>query len=124
MMGGEFDEMHPPFYFCQLRNGQPAIDRALTNEEAAPPWGLLGFRNHSEKLFQYGDPELWQITGRWREDNELHPFDIVIAGGVVNFGRPSAGTPPDQAPLPEGHPAQATWIETAIRDYLKTHAPL
>ena len=121
MMGGESDEMHPPFYFVQLRNGQPAIARVITNEEAAPPWGLLGFRQHSEKFFQLGDPELWPLTGHWREDWESHPFDIIIAGGVVNFGQPDTGAPSNQAPLPESHPAQENWIEQTIRSHLKAH---
>ena len=116
--------MNPPFYYVQLRNGQPAIARALTDKESAPPWGLIGLRRLPEKYFGIGDPELWLASGHWREDREPHDFDILIAGGIVNFGQLSVGTPPDQAPLPEGHPAQAAWIETAIRNYLKTHAPL
>ena len=113
--------MNPPFFYVQLRNGQPAIARAITTKESAPPWGLLGFRHYVENYFQIGDPELWLVSGHWREDGQPHPFDIVIAGGIVNFGQLSVGVPANQTPLPGDHPAQENWIETAIRDYLKTH---
>jgi hypothetical protein len=113
--------VNPPFFYVQLRNGQPAIARAITTKESAPPWGLLGFRHYAENYFQIGDPELWQITGHWREDMQPHPFDILAAGNIVRFDQPSAAVPSNQAPLPVTHPAQENWIETAIRDYLKTH---
>ena len=123
-MGAESDEMHPPYYYVRLRNGQPAIARALTTEEAAPPWSLLGFRPHVEKFFQAGDPELWQITGHWKEDCEPHDFDILLAGGMVGFSQPGAAMPSNQAPLPESHPEQNNWIEETIRSFLKTHGPI
>ena len=113
--------MNPPFFYVQLRNGQPAIARALTNEESAPPWGLIGLRRSPEKYFAIGDPELWFASGHWREDREPHPFDILIAGGIVNFGQLSVGTPPNQAPLPEDSPAQEHPLETIIRKILETH---
>jgi len=75
-----------PYYHCTTRDGHRGIARQLGEGEQLEPWKLIGHVLHGDQFFSLGDPEMWRVTGHWREDGTPSPMDIIHAGEFVQPG--------------------------------------
>ena len=78
-------------YHAVMRNGCTVRYREMVGKEKFGPWHLLGWFNHNQQFFSNGDPELWKLDGKWREDGTDSEFDIIQVTGAqvpVTIGIP------------------------------------